>query len=61
MKEAERLKDLEGLYRLYRCRGIMNCASVCPKGLNPSAAIASVRERMVKRELVGQNGQEVEK
>ncbi len=51
MKESERLEDLEGLYRLYRCRGIMNCASVCPKGLNPSAAIASVRERMLKKAL----------
>ena len=59
MKESERLEDLEGLYRLYRCRGIMNCASVCPKGLNPSAAIASVRERMLKKALGSQNQQEV--
>ena len=55
-KEEERLEDLEGLYRLFRCRGIMNCASVCPKGLNPSAAIAGVRERLINRRLSSQAG-----
>ena len=49
--KEERLKDLEGLYRLYRCRGIMNCTSVCPKGLNPSAAIAKIRGEMLQRQL----------
>ena len=47
----ERLSNLEGLYRLYRCRGIMNCAGVCPKGLNPSAAIATVRQAMISQKL----------
>jgi succinate dehydrogenase / fumarate reductase, iron-sulfur subunit len=45
-EEAARLEDLEGLYRLYRCRGIMNCADVCPKGLNPSQAIHKIQSRM---------------
>ncbi len=45
----ERLEDLEGLYRLYRCRSIMNCAVVCPKSLNPSQAIANIRKRMMER------------
>ena len=30
---AERLDFLDDVYRLYRCRTIMNCTEVCPKGL----------------------------
>jgi len=44
----ERLEDLQGLFRLYRCRSIMNCTSVCPKGLNPAKAIHDIRHRMLK-------------
>ena len=44
-----RLDDLEDPYRLYRCHTIMNCADVCPKGLNPSAAINHIRDLLVKR------------
>ncbi|HEB80578.1 MAG TPA: succinate dehydrogenase iron-sulfur subunit, partial [Chromatiales bacterium] len=47
----ERLDALEGPYRLFRCRTIMNCVEVCPKGLNPTRAIGRIRERMVKRSL----------
>ncbi|MEO5584901.1 MAG: phosphoenolpyruvate carboxykinase (ATP), partial [Flavobacteriales bacterium] len=43
---GERLDQLEDPFRLYRCHTIMNCASVCPKGLNPAKAI---RERMKLR------------
>ena len=32
---GERLDALEDPFRLYRCHTIMNCANVCPKGLNP--------------------------
>jgi succinate dehydrogenase/fumarate reductase-like Fe-S protein len=28
---AERLSQLDDAYKLYRCKTIMNCASVCPK------------------------------
>ena len=45
--KAERLKALEGLYALYRCRSIMNCTSVCPKSLNPAEAIATIRRDML--------------
>lgn len=31
-----RLDDLNDAYRLFRCRTIMNCAEVCPKGLQPA-------------------------
>ena len=44
----ERLQDLEGAYRLFRCRTIMNCSEVCPKGLEPSHAIEMIRLRMLK-------------
>ena len=45
--KKERLEDLEGLFRLYRCRSIMNCTTVCPKSLNPTAAIANIRAEMI--------------
>ncbi len=46
---GERLDHLEDPFRLYRCHTIMNCANVCPKGLNPSKAIAEIKADMVKR------------
>ena len=47
----ERLAYLDEVYRLFRCRGIMNCTEVCPKGLNPARAIERIKLRMVKAEL----------
>jgi succinate dehydrogenase / fumarate reductase iron-sulfur subunit len=47
----ERLDNLEDPFKLYRCHTIMNCAKVCPKGLNPAKAIAEIKQMMVKREL----------
>ena len=44
----ERLEDLDGAYRLFRCRTIMNCSEVCPKGLEPSHAIEMIRLSMLK-------------
>ncbi len=46
----ERLQDLSGAYRLFRCRTIMNCSEVCPKGLGPSHAIEMVRLKMIKKD-----------
>ena len=40
---AERLAALEDPFSVFRCRGIMNCVSVCPKGLNPTRAIGKIR------------------
>ena len=40
---GERLDNLEDPFRLYRCHTIMNCAKACPKGLNPSEAIAELK------------------
>ena len=46
---TERLDYLEDPYRLFRCHTIMNCADVCPKGLNPTNAIKNIKDMMVKR------------
>ena len=46
---SERLDNLEDPYRLFRCHTIMNCVDVCPKGLNPTAAIGKIKALMVKR------------
>lgn len=46
---GERLDNVQDAYRLYRCRTIMNCADVCPKGLNPAAAISNIRDLLVRR------------
>jgi len=44
----ERLRDLEGPFRLFRCHSIMNCVDVCPKGLNPTRAIGEIKKLMLK-------------
>ncbi len=44
---GSRLEQLKDAYSLYRCRGIMNCVSVCPKGLNPTEAIGKIRTLMI--------------
>jgi succinate dehydrogenase / fumarate reductase iron-sulfur subunit len=44
-----RLDDLEDPYRLFRCHSIMNCVDVCPKGLNPTAAIGNIKALLVNR------------
>ena len=43
MRRSKRLDDLDNdPYRLFRCRAIMNCAEVCPKGLEPVHAIERI-------------------
>lgn len=46
----ERLENLGDPYSLFRCRGVMNCTTVCPKGLNPTKAIGEIRSKMLKEE-----------
>jgi succinate dehydrogenase / fumarate reductase iron-sulfur subunit len=48
---GERLDALEDPFRLYRCHTIMNCANVCPKGLNPARAIAEIKKLQVERQV----------
>jgi succinate dehydrogenase / fumarate reductase iron-sulfur subunit len=47
----ERLEELEGPYKLYRCHSIMNCVEVCPKNLNPTQAIGNIKKLMLKNML----------
>jgi succinate dehydrogenase / fumarate reductase iron-sulfur subunit len=46
---GERLDQLDDPFRLYRCHTIMNCANVCPKGLNPAKAIAETKKLIAER------------
>lgn len=46
---AQRLEELEGAYKVFRCHTIMNCVNVCPKGLNPTKAIGDIKKLMLKR------------
>jgi len=45
----KRLSNLQDPFSLFRCRGIMNCVNVCPKGLNPTKAIGKLRSLMLKK------------
>mmetsp|Transcript_6757 Transcript_6757/g.7226 ORF Transcript_6757/g.7226 Transcript_6757/m.7226 type:complete len:310 (-) Transcript_6757:499-1428(-) len=45
----KRLANLDDAFKLYRCHTIMNCTKVCPKHLNPGAAIAQIKKRMNAR------------
>lgn len=47
-KTAERLAALDDPFSVFRCRGIMNCVNVCPKGLNPTKAIGHVRNMLLQ-------------
>ncbi len=44
----ERLANLDDPFSVFRCRGIMNCVSVCPKGLNPTRAIGKIRTMLLQ-------------
>lgn len=46
---ASRLDALEDPFKLYRCHTIMNCATVCPKGLNPAQAIGKIKQMLADR------------
>lgn len=43
----ERLSQLDDPFSVFRCRGIMNCVTVCPKGLNPTRAIGHIRSMLL--------------
>lgn len=45
--QEERLANLDDPFSVFRCRGIMNCVSVCPKGLNPTRAIGHIRSMLL--------------
>ncbi|HAT1737064.1 TPA: succinate dehydrogenase iron-sulfur subunit [Legionella pneumophila] len=45
-----RLDLLQDPFSVFRCRTIMNCTNVCPKGLNPTQAIAKIHTQMLTQE-----------
>lgn len=45
----ERLGKLDDPFSVFRCHGIQNCVSVCPKGLNPTRAIGHIRNMLLGR------------
>ncbi len=47
--QAERLSNLDDPFSVFRCRGIMNCVAVCPKGLNPTRAIGKIRTMLLEQ------------
>jgi succinate dehydrogenase / fumarate reductase iron-sulfur subunit len=47
---AERLEDLAGGDGVYRCHTIFNCIDACPKQLNPTQAIETLRKLAQKRQ-----------
>lgn len=46
---AERLEELAGGDGVYRCHTIFNCIDACPKDLNPTRAIETLRKLAQKR------------
>ena len=46
---AERLADVAGTDGVYRCHTIFNCIDACPKGLDPTRAIETLRQMAQKR------------
>ncbi len=47
---AERLEEVSGSDGVYRCHTIFNCIDACPKGLNPTQAIETLRKLAQKRQ-----------
>ena len=46
---SARLAELDDPFSVFRCRGIMNCVAVCPKGLNPTRAIGHIRTMLLQQ------------
>ena len=38
-------------FSVFRCHGIQNCVSVCPKGLNPTKAIGHIRGMLLDQAI----------
>lgn len=48
---SDRLAGLSDPFSVFRCRGIMNCVNVCPKGLNPTRAIGHIRNMLLSQQV----------
>lgn len=51
---GERLRDVDGNDGVFRCHTIFNCIDACPKGLNPTQAIETLRGLVAKRTALEQ-------
>jgi len=49
--KKKRLSNLDDPFSVYRCHNIMNCVTVCPKGLNPTQAIGKIRAELIKEQV----------
>lgn len=58
---AERLNDVGGEDGVFRCHTIFNCIDACPKGLNPTQAIETLRKLAQKRQAFEAARQERQK
>ncbi|WP_423062722.1 succinate dehydrogenase iron-sulfur subunit [Candidiatus Paracoxiella cheracis] len=47
-EKNSRLDAMKDPYSVFRCRTIMDCVTVCPKNLNPTAAIRKIRTEMLR-------------
>lgn len=55
---GERLADIAKDDGVYRCHTIFNCIDACPKGLNPTQAIETLRKLAQKRQAYERDRQE---
>lgn len=51
---GERLREIDGEDGVFRCHTIFNCIDACPKGLNPTQAIETLRGLAAKRRAMEQ-------
>ena len=58
---SERLADVAGGDGVYRCHTIFNCIDACPKGLNPTQAIETLRKLAQRRIAFEEQRQERQK
>lgn len=45
----ERLAFMNDTMKLYRCHGIFNCTTCCPKGLDPARAIEGIKRQVAEK------------
>ena len=58
LQTQNRLEELSDPFSVYRCHGIMNCVSACPKSLNPNKAIGEIKSMLLsnKKEVIASDG-----
>ena len=58
LETQNRLEELSDPFSVYRCHGIMNCVSACPKSLNPNKAIGEIKSMLLsnKKQVITSDG-----